>query len=189
MAEACDDCLAAQLGFLPESSYPLSPSAETPERVYCIDGVPSFTPHKGFAGPLIATLTVTPPTLAQTGTLTGEQVDIDFVNETARTINFAYFVAGSIFFQNADDATDWTFTYGFDIVKSSPLLVGPSTNAAWTNTEDLQTIHLGFFGSTTLDPGGTMHVSPLMTYSATVAPGQTVLHGANLQVMFFGGPS
>jgi len=189
MADACDDCLREQMGWLPESEYPLDPALQEPERIYCIDGVPSITPHKGFVGPHIATLVVTPPTLAAAATLTGDQVNIELLNETARTVTLAYFVAGNIFFQNHQETYTWTFTYGFDVAISSPALASTVTVNAVTNYDDLETIQLGFFGSLEVAAGGSLSLSPRMSYTVTGSgsPGQSVLHGANLSIMLFGG--
>jgi hypothetical protein len=189
MSQGCDDCLRDQLGFLSEADYPLDPLLEAPERIYCIDGAPSITPHKGFVGPYIATLVVTPPTLATSGTLTGDQVDIAFVNDTARPVTLALFVTGNILFQSDSDTYTWTFTYGFDVAISSPALVLFSSMSAISNYDELQTIPLGFFVSLPVDAGGTMSLAPRIGYTVTGSgsPGQSVLHGANLSVMAFGG--
>jgi hypothetical protein len=189
MAAGCDDCLRAQLGFLSEADYPLDPLLETPEPIYCIDGNPATTPHKAFVGPLIATLVVPPPTLAASGGLTGTQVDITFVNETARDVNLVAIVAGSIYMQNHSDAYLWTFSYGYDVAISSPASALAVVTGHQTNSTDLETLTLGFHYSHTVAAGGTLTISPVMTYTVSGGgPGQSVLHGASMSVMLFGGP-
>lgn len=48
---SCDPAVVEMLGYLPESDYPFPVSNSpgyTPERVYCINGAPSATPHGSF---------------------------------------------------------------------------------------------------------------------------------------------
>jgi hypothetical protein len=118
-------------------------------------------------------------------------VTIDWVNETARTVNLAYFVAGSIFLDSHSATYVFTFTYGINLAISSPVLATARSTSAKTNSDDLQTVPLGFFGSESVAAGGTLSISPFITYTVTGsgAPGQSVLHGANLSVMAFGGPA
>lgn len=47
MAKICDSCFTTDTGFVVEASYPYDTTYSTPDRLYCIDGVPTAPPSTG----------------------------------------------------------------------------------------------------------------------------------------------
>lgn len=187
MAESCSDCLREQLGFSPESDYPLDLTYESGEPIYCVDGVPVVTPHKGMIGPFQASLIVDPPTMAASGTLTGALTTLHYVNETAYTVSLVPLVVGKILFSGTDSAIDWTFTYGYTLNLAS----GGSTvsDAVVTDYDGVHTLSLTFPGFViTLAPGEFAGITPIMSYSSTGGgPNTAGIISANIAVTVFGG--
>lgn len=187
MAEGCTDCLRRQLGFDEEADYPLDTTYESGEPIYCVDGVPVVTPHKGFIGPFLASLIVDPPTMAASGTLTGSLTAVHYVNETAYTVGIMPLVTGKILFSGTDSAIDWTFTYGYTLNQTS----GGSTvtDDVITDYDGIHTLTLSFPGfEIPLAPGEFATITPIMSYSSTGGgPNTAGIINANLGIMIFGG--
>ena len=52
MATICGSCFTTDTGFKVEADYPYSVTYENPERLYCIDGVPTAPPARAAVAPL-----------------------------------------------------------------------------------------------------------------------------------------
>lgn len=188
MAEACEECLATELGWLPEEDYPLPTTPEAPEPIYCVGGVPVVTPHKGMVGPLFGTLVVAPPTLEASGSLTGVNSPLSWTNDTARTVQLLVFLQGQIQFVGSE-GVEWTFTYGYTYSISSPALAGTEQTICITNITFSDTRNLGFPATGfTVDSGGSIVLTPFIDYDADgIDPGVSAVSAANLVIAAIGG--
>ena len=188
MADGCSDCLRAQLGWGDEADYPLDPTLEAPQEIFCVDGIPVVPPHKGLQGPFFGSIVVEPPTLSGTPiALPGVVTPINYVNHTARTVNLLIEVSGAIIMSTVIAHT-FTFTYGYTAMTSGGGLSHLPT--AQIQADGIYTISIGFPGATVLSipAGGFADITPEINYAVSGGgPGSASLISANLTITMFGG--
>lgn len=195
MAAGCDDCLREQMGWLAESDYPLEVALQEPEYVYCIDGVPSLTPHKGMVGPVggvtiwgsteipaAATRAELAPSVANT---------ILWVNETAYDVSVLVMTSGPMSFIRGAMGGVLSFVYGYQYAISSPASSGVReetvlglAGASTTNPQAIQMIGQETFN---VDAGGSIQIVPKL-YATTTGTGvNRYMAGARMDVTMIGG--
>lgn len=98
MAKICDACFTTDTGFIVEASYPYSTTYEDPERLYCIDGVPTAAPARAAVAPLSTSFVAEPLSAPTDGTslVAPTSTAASWTNLSPRSCNVFGFMDGSL---------------------------------------------------------------------------------------------
>lgn len=197
MAVGCDDCLRSQLGFLSEADYPLDPGLQEPEYVYCVDGAPSLTPHKGMVGVATGVTLWGSTELPAAGTGVeippSSEANLSWVNETAYTVSVLVLTSGPLTWIRGAMGGTLGFTYSYDYAVSSPAVSGAFAETirgveagSTTNTNSIQMVSQATFE---IAAGGSISIVPNIRYTTTGVGTGRYMAGARMDVMMLGGAS
>ncbi len=91
MAVICDSCFTTDTGFLEEGSYDFDLGVATPDRIYCVNGVPVAPPSRGAMAPLAGRWAASPTgARGPIGTVTmaaQEEANVSWTNLTGRPVS------------------------------------------------------------------------------------------------------
>lgn len=194
MADACDPCLIAQVGFQPQASYPYSTAVETPENVYCVSGVPVVPPYKGIVGPGVGSASWSGVTLAA-ALSTNLELSPTFLsplswgNDTVRSVKVIVDLDG-YYSVSPDSGYTLSFLWGADVRISSPATVDAAfeSHGGISSTSYAYSATLAMTRVYDVDPGGVITVTPRLYYTTNGGAGlQTVLNEARISALLWGG--